>query len=108
MECKYSFGKYFADNTIIGHPLSDKLSAEEKALTIQQRKLVLSTIKKYIDTYLNPKTKSLCSPTENIYQQDKPINVILQELQILEDQYYKALSISRDSGFQIHFKRDPN
>ena len=36
------------------------------------------------------------------------MNVILQELQILEDQYYKALSISRDSGFQIHFKRDPN
>ena len=107
MECRYSFGNYFTDHTIITHPLSDKPSVEEKAMILQQRKLVLSTVKKYIDTHLNPKTNNLYSPTENFYQPDKPINAILQELQISEDQYYKALSISSDSAFQIHFKRDP-
>ena len=106
MKCRYSFGKYFTDHTIIAHPLSDKLLVEEKALILQQRKLVLSTVKKYIDTYLNPKTNNLYSQTENVYQSDKPINAILQELQISEDQYYKDLSISSDSAFQIHFKRD--
>ena len=107
MECRYSFGKYFTEHTIIAHPLSDKLSVEEKALILQQRKLVLSTVKKYIDTHLNPKTNNLYSPTENFYQPDKLINAILQELQISEDQYYKTLSISSDTAFQIHFKRDP-
>ena len=46
-------------------------------------------------------------PIENFYQPDKPTNAILQQLQISEDQYYKALSISSGSAFQIHFKRDP-
>ena len=31
-----------------------------------------------------------------------------KELQIAEDDYYKALSISDDNDFQIHFKRPPN
>ena len=88
MECRYLFRKYFT-------------------LILQQRKLVLSTVKKYIDAHLNPKTKNLYSPTENFYQPDKFINAILQELQNPEDQYYEALSISSDSAFQIHFKRDP-
>ena len=107
IECRYSWGKYLTDHTIIAHPVSDKLSVEEKALILQQLKLVLSTVKKYIDMHLNPKTNNLYSPTENVYQADKPINTILQELQISEDQNYKALSISSDSTFQIHFKRDP-
>ena len=107
MECRYAFGKYFTDHTIIAHPLSDKLSVEKKVLILQQHKLVLSTVKKYIDTHLNPKKNNLYCPTENFYQPDKPIHAILQELQILEDQYYKASSISSDSAFQIHFKRDP-
>ena len=47
------------------------------------------------------------SPVENFYQPDKPTNAILQQLQISEDQYYKALSISSGSATQIHFKRDP-
>ena len=107
MECRYAFGKYFTDHTINAHPLSDKLLVEKKVLILQQRKLVLSTVKKYIDTHLNPKTNNLYCPTENLYQPDKPIDAILQELQISEDQYYKALSFSSDSAFQIHFKRDP-
>ena len=107
IECRYSCGKYLTDHTIIAHPVSDKLSVEEKALILQQLKLVLSTVKKYIDMHLNPKTNNLYSPTENVYQADKPINTILQELQISEDQNYKALAISSDSTFQIHFKRDP-
>ena len=106
MECRYSFGKYFTDHIIIAHPLSDTLSVEEKALILQQCKLVLSTAKKFIDTHLNSKTNNLYSPAENFYQPDKPINAILQVLQISEDQYYKALSISSDRAFQIHFKRD--
>ena len=70
MDCRYSFGKCFTDLTIIAHPLSDKLSVEEKALILQQRKLALSKVKKYIDRHLNPKTNNLYSPFENFYQPD--------------------------------------
>ena len=72
MECRYSLGKYFTDHTIIAHPLSDKLSAEEKVLILQQRKLVLSTVKKYIDTHLNPKTNKLYSPLKTFISQINP------------------------------------
>ena len=104
MECRYSFGKYLTDHTIIAHTLPDKLSVKEKALILQQRKRVLSTVKKYIDTHLNPKMNNLYSPTENFYQSDKPINAILQELQISEDQYYKALSIQVTVLFRFTLK----
>ena len=107
MECRYSFGRYFTDHTIIACPLSDELSVEEKMLILQQRKLVLNSIKKYIDTHLNPKTNNLYFPMQSHYQTDKSITTILQELEVSEDEYYKALSISSDSAFQIHFKRDP-
>ena len=60
MECRYSFGKYFTNHTIIAHPISDQLLVKEKALILQQRKLVLSTVKKHIDTHLNPKT-NICT-----------------------------------------------
>ena len=52
MECRYSFGKYFTDHTIIAHPLADKLSVEQKVSILQQRKIVLSPFKKYIDIHL--------------------------------------------------------
>ena len=58
MDCRSSFGKYFTDHTIIAHPRSDKLSVEEKALILQQRKIDLSTVKKYIDKHLNLKTNN--------------------------------------------------
>ena len=46
-------------------------------------------------------------PTQSHYQTDKSITSILRELEVSEDEYYKTLSISSDSAFQIHFKRDP-
>ena len=81
MECRYLFRKYFT-------------------LILQQRKLVLSTVKKYIDAHLNPKTKNLYSPTENFYQPDKFINAILQELQI------QKINITKLYQFQVtvHFR----
>ena len=83
---------FIRDHTIIAHPLSDKLSIEEKTSILQQRKLVLSTVKKYIDAHLNPKTNNLHSPTENFYQPDKTINAILQ--------FYK-IDITKLYQFQV-------
>ena len=65
--------------------------------------LVLSTVKKYIDTHLNPKMNNLYSPTENFYQPDKPINAVLQELQD-QDQYYKIYQFQVTVLFRFTLK----
>ena len=64
---------------------------------------MLSTVKKYIDTHLNPKMNNLYSPTENIYQPDKPINAVLQELQD-QDQYYKIYQFQVTVLFRFTLK----
>ena len=81
---------------------------EQKNKTIEQSKLLLSKVKEYIDSNLDPRKRNILNPQHNNFEEVPTINEILQELQISEDDYYKALSISNDSDFQIHLKRPPN
>ena len=46
---------------------------------------------------------NLYSPTENIYQPDKPINAVLQELQD-QDQYYKIYQFQVTVFFRFTLK----
>jgi len=41
--CRYSFGKYFTDHTIVAEPLPDNISKEEKEINLNNRKTVLNT-----------------------------------------------------------------
>ena len=49
VNCRYSFGKSFADKTIVTEPLLKKLN-EEKNSKLQQRQSVLDKVKEYIDS----------------------------------------------------------
>ena len=57
---------------------------------------------------MNPKKHNILNPEKENYKQRPEINEILQELNISEQDYYEALSISSDTDFQIHLKRIPN
>ena len=57
---------------------------------------------------MNPKKCNIIDPSSENYVNVPSISEILEELRILELDYYKALSISSDDDFQIHFKREPN
>ena len=107
VDCRYSFGKFFCDRTIIAEPLSDDFSSDQKNTILAFKKIILNNVKKYIDDNLNPKYKNIHDPFRNDYQQPKTISQILEELEIDEEEYYGCLSTSSDSSFQIHFKRSP-
>ena len=80
------FGQYFTNRTIIAEPLSSDLDEEIKTQILDRQIQILTKVKKKIDEVLT--------------EQD-----IVDSLNIAEDQYYWALSISPDSDFQLHLKR---
>ena len=64
---------------------------------MEKRNSILSKVSEYINEYLDP-SKKLYQPST--------IKHVLSKLQILEENYYWALSISTDSHYQIHLKRE--
>ena len=75
---------------------------------LNKREHILSTVKQYIDNNLDPRKHNILNPLKEDFEKTPSIKNILAELGFTEDQYYNALSISSDSGFQIHIKRAPN
>ena len=107
-ECRYHFGRFFTDHTIIAVPLPKDLSEYEKTQRLEQRKFLLDKVAAYINTNLNPKKCNIINPEKDNFEQVSDIKDILQELGISEQEYYEALSTSSDADFQIHLKRPPN
>ena len=98
--CHFNFGKYFSKETIIAEPLPEDMDNSEKLTLLPRRTEILKKVKSYINEYLDP-----CKPSfvENI-----KITEILNTLEIIEEHYYKALSISATQDFEIHYRRPPN
>ena len=103
----YSFGKFFTDKTIVAEPLYEKLSEQERTLKLEQRQNVLTKVKIYIDTYLDPKKSNFLDNTASNYCELQDIPTMLQSLGLNEEEYYNALSISSDSDIQIHLRHPP-
>ena len=106
--CRYNFGRFFTNRTIIAVPLSKDMPVEQKTEIIQQRDLLLNKVKEYINVNLDPRKRNILNPLNDNFEQIPNIEDILQELHISEVDYYKALSISTDSDFQMYLKRPPN
>ena len=70
--------------------------------------MLLSQVKEYINTNLDPRKRNILNPQNEKFEVVRNIEEILQELRISEDHYYKALAISDDNDFQIHLKCPPN
>ena len=107
-ECRFSYGRFFSSKTIISKPLEPHLSKDEKQEILIWRKMLLKKVKNYIDNFLNPEKVNIIDPRKDNFQEPPSIIEILNQLDILEDDYYKALSISKDDDFELHLKREPN
>ena len=107
-KCRYHFGKCFTDHTIISIPLDSNLPEDVKNNILNERDRILRNVKEYTDNNLNPKKRNILNPLKENYEKVQNIANILKELNLTEDQCYDALSISNDSDFQIHLKRQPN
>ena len=63
---------------------------------LTQRNATLGKVISYIDDNLNPSKVNVVDPTKDYFTQSLNIQEILNELEMSEDDYYKALSISKD------------
>ena len=106
--CRFHFGKYFTNRTIIASPLSDNLDIDEKNQILEKGKSILDKVKEHIDEYLFPKKHNVIDPSKDNFEEPETIPQILNKLDLTEEEYYNALSISKDSDFDIHLKRPPN
>ena len=106
--CRFHFGKYFTDQTIISKPLSDDLSDIEKQDILKSRDELLLKVKAYINSELNPANKNFFDSQAENYTEIKPIAQILQELEIPKEEYEKALSTSSTNDYEIYLKRSPD
>ena len=50
----------------------------------------------------------MTDPTKDNFTQLLSVKEILDELEILKDDYYRALSISKCEDLELHLKREPN
>ena len=107
-KCRFRFGKFFTNKTIIAQPLADSVPPDVKLQKMQQRNNILKKVKNYIDNELNPSKKNFLDSTKEDYEELKSIDEILASLEISKHDYEEALSISDDNDFQIHYKRPPN
>ena len=101
LACRFNFGHIFTEKTIVAQPLAAEINDLEKSKILKQREIVLSKVKIFIDQTLNPANHAMFKP-------HLTIKSILSSLDISEDQYYNALSISGNSDTEIHLKRLPN
>ena len=80
---------------------------EIKNKVLKNRSDLLSKVKRYIDTELNPSKKNFRDLTRSDYEVVKTIEETLL-LEISKEDYEAALLISEDSDYELYLKRPPN
>ena len=108
-KCRFHFGRFFSHRKIVAEPLPDNMPEEIKMQVLRNRNDLLSKVKSYIDTELNPSTKkNFYDSSRSDYENVKSIDEILASLEISRAEYKAALSISEGKDFQLYLKRSPN
>ena len=107
-ECRFSYGQFFTEKSIIAKPLDSELTNDEKQEDLAWRKTLLKKVRKYIDDNLNPAKINAIDTTKDNFTQPLSIQEILDELEISKDDYYKALSVSKNEDSELHLKRLSN
>ncbi|XP_066912801.1 uncharacterized protein [Clytia hemisphaerica] len=106
--CRFHFGKFFSERTIVSEPLPQELPQEQKRTILSLRKEVLSKVKTYINENLNPSKRNFFNPDAENFSPVPTIDEILNELDIPKNDYEYALSVSEDDDFHLYLKRDSN
>ena len=103
--CRFHFGKFFSKQTIVAKPLPSGMPESIKHSVLVKRKEILSRVKDYINTNINPAKVNFYDSSKDTFVKLKSISEVLEELGINEVEYESTLKISDDQGFQIHLKR---
>ena len=95
------YGQYFTEKAIKAKPLDCKFNSDGKQGVITWTNTLLRQVKSYIDL----SKVNVIDLTKGNFTQPLTIREILDELQISMDDYYRALSISKDEDLELHLKR---
>ena len=66
---------------------------------------LLKKVKGYTDIDVNPAKVNVIGPTKVNFTQPVSVQEILGESEISEEDYYRALPISKDEDSELHLKR---
>ena len=86
MACRFNFGQFFTDKTIVAEPLPEDVSEEVKTNILTRRKEILCSVKQKINEVLDP-NKAGYNPLLNQ-------SSIFQDAGVTKEDYQWALSIS--------------
>ena len=87
-------------------PLDLKFSNNEKQDVLTRRNKLLRQVKSYIDNNLNPTKVIVIDPIKDSFTQPLSKTKIIDNLEISKDDYYRALSISKDGDLDLRLKRE--
>ena len=76
-ECRFSYGQYFTEKTIIAKPLDSKFSYDKNQEALTWRNTLLRQVKSYIDNNLNPVRVKVIDPTKDNFTQPLSVKEIL-------------------------------
>ena len=107
-KCRFSYGRFFSDRSIISRPLDLSLHPEERHMKLDSRKSLLEKVKKYIDEKLNLAKANVMDPEKENYKTLLTIDETLLKLDKSKEDYYHSLSISVDDDYEPHLIRPPN
>ena len=54
IKCRFNFGQFFTNRTIIAEPLPDDIADELKQPILEKQKEILTSVKEKINSVLNP------------------------------------------------------
>ena len=91
--CRYNFGRFFTDRTIVAVPQDKSVYILEKSKILTKRNNILLKVKQYIDEFLDP---SKASSVDNLI-----VNETLKFLNIAEVDYFDTFSLSPTSDYEI-------
>ena len=72
---------------------------------LTRRNTLPRQIKSYIDNNLYLAQVNMIDPTKDNFTQPLSVKEILDKLEISKNDYYRALSISKDEDLELHLKR---
>ena len=82
-ECRFSYGQYFTEKTIIAKPLDSKFSNDEKQEILKWTNTSPRQVESYIDNNLNSVKVNVIDPTKDNFTQSLSVKEILDELEFL-------------------------
>ena len=97
VSCRFNFGQFFTDKTIVSKPLPDEISDEQKAMMLNRRNEILCAVKQKINENLDP--------SKSNYDAKITAKDVLDSCNVSMEDYKWALSTSADNDFELHLKR---